>query len=173
MVDKQEKQALRGRQGVREFEPQDTVFIRNYLTGPKWLPGVVTEITGPVSYKVRTIDGRFWKRHVDQIRSRQWSTYLEEEPATELPQQQRPLSCEPRLSDEPVEERPLSTSKADFSAQPTAPEETPVATSSSQLPRASEPRRQEVLPTSAHEQERPSRPQRQRQRPNYLKDYVT
>lgn len=45
MVDKQGKQALRGRQGVREFEPQDTVFIRNYLTGPKWLPGVVTEIT--------------------------------------------------------------------------------------------------------------------------------
>lgn len=173
MVDKQEKQALRGRQGVREFELQDTVFIRNYLAGPKWLPGVVTEITGPVSYKVRTIDGRLWKRHVDQIRSRQWSTYLEAEPATELPLQQRPLPCEPRPLDEPVEERPLSTSNADFSAQPTAPEETPVATPSSQLPRAPEPRRQEVLPTSAPEQERPSRPQRQRQRPNYLKDYVT
>ncbi|KAM7281410.1 uncharacterized protein ISCGN_005791, partial [Ixodes scapularis] len=124
MVDKQEEQALRGRQGVREFEPREPVFIRYYLAGPKWLPGIITEITGPVSYKVRTIDGRFWKRHVDQIRRREWSTYLdEEEPTTELSPQQLSLPSEPSLRNESVEECPPSTSQADF------PEEsTPVAT---------------------------------------------
>ncbi|XP_042150746.1 uncharacterized protein K02A2.6-like [Ixodes scapularis] len=173
MVDKQEEQALRGRQGVREFEPREPVFIRNYLAGPKWLPGIITEITGPVSYKVRTIDGRFWKRHVDQIRRREWSTYLdEEEPTTELSPQQLSLPSEPSLRNESVEECPPSMSQADF------PEEsTPVATppASPQRSPASphEPRHQTVLPTSAPAQEPSNRPQRQRRRPDYLKDYVT
>ena len=30
----------------------DTVYTRNYSDGSKWIPGVITEITGPVSYKV-------------------------------------------------------------------------------------------------------------------------
>ncbi|XP_042147460.1 uncharacterized protein K02A2.6-like [Ixodes scapularis] len=173
MVDKQEEQALRGRQGVREFEPREPVFIRNYLAGPKWLPGIITEITGPVSYKVRTIDGRFWKRHVDQIRRREWSTYLdEEEPTTELSPQPLSLPSEPSLRNESVEECPPSTSQVDF------PEEsTPVATppASPQRSPASphEPRHQTVLPTSAPAQEQSIRPQRQRRRPDYLKDYVT
>ncbi|XP_042148783.1 uncharacterized protein K02A2.6-like, partial [Ixodes scapularis] len=173
MVDKQEEQALRGRQGVREFEPREPVFIRNYLAGPKWLSGIITEITGPVSYKVRTIDGRFWRRHVDQIRRREWSTYLdEEEPTTELSPQQLSLPSEPSLRNESVEECPPSTSQADF------PEEsTPVATppASPQRSPASphEPRHQTVLPTSAPAQEQSNRPQRQRRRPDYLKDYVT
>ncbi|XP_042146269.1 uncharacterized protein K02A2.6-like [Ixodes scapularis] len=113
MVDKQEEQALRGRQGVREFEPREPVFIRNYLAGPKWLPGIITEITGPVSYKVRTIDGRFWRRHVDQIRRQEWSTYLdEEEPTTELSPQQ--LSLPTKLNDREV------TFKEDTGADVTA-----------------------------------------------------
>ena len=51
----------------RVISVNDNVFVRNYSYGPKWLPGVVTEQTGPVSFKVRTGNG-LQKRHQDQIR---------------------------------------------------------------------------------------------------------
>ena len=47
----------------------DTVYTRNYSDGSKWIPGVITEITGPVSYKVTLADGKILKRHLDQIRT--------------------------------------------------------------------------------------------------------
>ena len=34
--------------------------------GKKWLPGVVIERTGPVSYKVEVL-GIVWRQHVDQL----------------------------------------------------------------------------------------------------------
>ncbi|TRY64887.1 hypothetical protein DNTS_024588, partial [Danionella cerebrum] len=36
----------------------------------KWAPGVITEVTGPLSYRVRTSDGQVHRRHVDQLRDR-------------------------------------------------------------------------------------------------------
>ena len=36
----------------------------------KWIPGVITEITGLISYQVTLADGRTLKRHFDQIRTR-------------------------------------------------------------------------------------------------------
>ena len=36
----------------------------------KWYPGIVEDITGPVSYTVKLPDGRVVKRHVDQLRVR-------------------------------------------------------------------------------------------------------
>jgi hypothetical protein len=54
---------------ARQFEMHDKVLVSNYSgRGDKWLPGVVIEITGPVSYKVKLDDERIVKRHVDQIR---------------------------------------------------------------------------------------------------------
>lgn len=55
---------------TRTFSIGDMVFIRNYLSGPKWLPATVIEITGPVSYVMELLDGRIARRHVDQIRDR-------------------------------------------------------------------------------------------------------
>ncbi|KAK8780363.1 hypothetical protein V5799_018295 [Amblyomma americanum] len=60
----------RRNQAVRLFEVGDRVFVRNYPYGPKWLPGIVDAVTGPVSYLVVTKDGRRCRRHVDQLRSR-------------------------------------------------------------------------------------------------------
>ena len=37
----------------------------------KWLPGVVTKVTGPLSYYVELSDGRVIRRHIDHLRSRQ------------------------------------------------------------------------------------------------------
>lgn len=42
----------------RSFTTGDDVYIRNYSHGPKWIPAVIDESTGPVSFKVQTGDGR-------------------------------------------------------------------------------------------------------------------
>ena len=45
------------------------VLVRNYAGSPRWLPGVVKTVLGPVSYqvKLKLKDGRLWKRHLDQL----------------------------------------------------------------------------------------------------------
>lgn len=55
----------------RSFSPGDDVYVRNYSHGPKWIPAVIEESTGPVSYTVQTGNGLSMRRHVDQIRRRQ------------------------------------------------------------------------------------------------------
>ena len=51
----------------REFNVGDTVFIKNYHPGDKWLPGVIQKKTGPVSFVVKLTDGRVRRCHQDQI----------------------------------------------------------------------------------------------------------
>ena len=43
-------------------------MARNLRPGPDWIPAVVTEILGPVTYLVRVGD-HTWKRHADQLKS--------------------------------------------------------------------------------------------------------
>ena len=52
----------------RSFNFGDTVYAKNYFGGKKWIPGMITKITGPVSYQVKLTDDRILKRHLDQIR---------------------------------------------------------------------------------------------------------
>ncbi|KOB69967.1 Uncharacterized protein OBRU01_15971 [Operophtera brumata] len=53
---------------LRVVAPGDPVLTRDYSArGQKWTDGVVVERSGPVSYKVKTMDGRVHKRHVDQL----------------------------------------------------------------------------------------------------------
>ena len=50
-----------------QLSPDSTVMIRNYANrGPKWIPSVVTEQTGPLSYRCSLPSGVV-KRHQDQI----------------------------------------------------------------------------------------------------------
>ena len=42
------------------------MLARNYSGGAKWLKGVIQEVTGPLSYKVK-INGGVIRRHVDQL----------------------------------------------------------------------------------------------------------
>ena len=44
------------------------VWVRNMREGPRWVPGVIAGIHGPVSYQVRVASGTVWRRHVDHIR---------------------------------------------------------------------------------------------------------
>ena len=48
----------------------DTVNVKNFSHGPKWMPGVVVKVTGPVSCEVLLSDERVVRRHVDHIQRR-------------------------------------------------------------------------------------------------------
>ncbi len=65
----------------RSFNLEEAVYVRNYANGPKWLPGVITALRGPLSYDVTLSDDRVIRRHVDQVRSRLGS----HRPDAELP----------------------------------------------------------------------------------------
>lgn len=52
---------------LRHFEADDPVLIRNFSQGPEWVPAVVTQPTGPVSYRAATSSGEVVRRHVDQM----------------------------------------------------------------------------------------------------------
>ena len=59
--------ADRGGNKLQEFKVGQNVIARNYTGGQKWLCGVISERTGPVSHKIK-IDGGVIRRHIDQIR---------------------------------------------------------------------------------------------------------
>ena len=73
---------------LRNFVVGDTVFAENFTgTLPKWLSGVIAEVTGPLSYVVKLSDGATVRRHVDAIRRRDCSPTdsSEDSPAPVVP----------------------------------------------------------------------------------------
>ena len=63
---------------ARFFKVGDSVFIKNKGLGKNWLQGILVKRTGPVSFLVKTLDGRE-RRHQDQIRSRATQEVTEED----------------------------------------------------------------------------------------------
>ena len=73
MLRQQEKAQESHNSAVPEqmFYVGDTVWAMNFAAAaPKWLPGVLLQCLGPVSFTVGLTDGRVWKRHTDHIRAR-------------------------------------------------------------------------------------------------------
>lgn len=90
MLRKRELSAEKSPGTVREFKPHDLVYLRSYTRDAKWIPGVIIEVTGPLSYKVRTSDGQVHRRHVDQLLDRpHWANHGPSQVAT-LTLYQRP-----------------------------------------------------------------------------------
>ena len=56
-----------GRSNERVFYPGDTVYAMNFQGKPKWVAGVLEQRLGPVSFVVKLMDGRVWRRHQDHI----------------------------------------------------------------------------------------------------------
>ena len=52
---------------MREFDIGQSVMVENVRGEPKWLPGIVLEKAGAVSYRVQVGEG-VWRRHADQMR---------------------------------------------------------------------------------------------------------
>ena len=53
----------------REFFIGQQVMAKNMRPGPTWLPAVIIEKLGPLTYLVE-VDGKSWKRHIDHLRIR-------------------------------------------------------------------------------------------------------
>ena len=54
----------------RQFVVRDAVFIREFPSGKTWIPGTVSAVNSPLSYRVELLDGRVVCRHVDHVRAR-------------------------------------------------------------------------------------------------------
>ena len=68
---KQAKQRLTSNsRTVPDYKLGDAVYARNFGYGSRWIPGLLVEITGPLSFKIECEGGRIWCRHVDHIRGR-------------------------------------------------------------------------------------------------------
>ena len=51
------------------FAIGDSVFIKDFCPGSKrWLPGKIVELLGPVSARVKLLNGEFHRHHFDHIR---------------------------------------------------------------------------------------------------------
>ena len=55
----------------RQFAVNDTVYARNYGSGPLWLPGMVVGLQGSVMLRVKLANGNVVVRHFDQLQHRQ------------------------------------------------------------------------------------------------------
>ncbi len=55
-------------QCVQKYKTGDNVFVKNLRSGPRWLPGIITEVLQR-AYYVQVGDA-VWKRHEDQLRPR-------------------------------------------------------------------------------------------------------
>ena len=54
----------------RTFGVGDPMYAANFTGKPQWLSCIITEKTGPVSFRIRLLDGRMMRRHMDHIRWR-------------------------------------------------------------------------------------------------------
>ena len=59
-----------GHDKERTIEIDDQVYVRNFGSGPRWLPGVVTAKHGSRMFEVKLNDGRNVRRHLNQTRKR-------------------------------------------------------------------------------------------------------
>ena len=44
------------------------MVVRNQIPGRPWVPGIVEEVQGPLTYLVHLDTGQIWKKHVDHVR---------------------------------------------------------------------------------------------------------
>ena len=79
-----QKELHDGKRGVRKFALQDPVYIENFTSRkPKWIPGTIVKVTGPLSYVIELQNGTTVRRHVDSIRKRESSNSEQDSDAEE------------------------------------------------------------------------------------------
>ena len=69
----QQKRAHDAHSKPRGFQPGVQVYAKNFGQGLPWLPGVIQDLKGPVSYTIELQDGRVVRRHVDHESSHSYS----------------------------------------------------------------------------------------------------
>ena len=108
VTDEDEQKHLQSLEEVLKWL-RDSVFVKNYHQGVKWLPGVIDKKTEPVSFVVRLEDGQQRRCHQDQIKMRTVEVGFEPTSETEVPpassEEQPPTTLsepEPVVVTEPV-----------------------------------------------------------------------
>ena len=68
----QERQKTNHDQHVqsRTFQVGDEVYVVNHRGSPKWIPGVVVKLLGPLNLTVKVKGGQEARYHVDHVRAR-------------------------------------------------------------------------------------------------------
>ena len=104
----------------RTFGIGEKVYVRNFGQGQLWLPGVVTKVTGPVSFLIRMQRGELKRCHQDQLRQRHHKT-------TERLEDENVQVSPSRFRREPENEIPEPDTTHDC-LQPVAEPENPLLT---------------------------------------------
>ena len=71
MKKKQVKQSENhnGKKDVRKLAKDDNIYVENFARkNPRWIPGKIVKITGPLPNEIQLQDGTLVKRHVDHVR---------------------------------------------------------------------------------------------------------
>ena len=64
----------------REFKVGDTVYVEEFTSSSqKWIDGIITDVTGPLSYKVKLNNGTEVRHHVDSVKQRNNPVVVTEE----------------------------------------------------------------------------------------------
>ena len=53
---------------MKTFTKENPVYVRNFGTGQRWLPGVIQEPIGSVSFLVKLSNSQLVRRHQDHLR---------------------------------------------------------------------------------------------------------
>jgi len=154
------------RNQVRTFSVGDSVMARNYSRGDKWIAGIVEQVTGPVSYKIR-IPGGILRRHVDQLAP--GSTKHQDREPIDITQFSPEI---PELSSGNTMGRPLIQTDEAIPEPEPEPEVSLTQTNSS-VPsnEHSSPARNSPIAALVPREPVLTRSSRQRRRPGYLEDY--
>lgn len=54
----------------RRFKEGDTVYAKGFNRQDQWIPAVITKVSGPLSYHLRTTTGVDIRRHIDHLQGR-------------------------------------------------------------------------------------------------------
>lgn len=65
----EEEKIVNQNKRVKVFACEERVACKNYVSGKKWQFGKIVKQLGRLHYKIMLDDGRFWVRHINQIRS--------------------------------------------------------------------------------------------------------
>jgi len=55
---------------TRELDVGERVSAKNFRSGPQWIPGVVSDVSGPLTYLITLEDGRVIIQYVDHLQKR-------------------------------------------------------------------------------------------------------
>ena len=104
---------------TREFKIGDTVFAEDFTpSSQRWIEGTISDITGPLSYKIKLTDGTIISRHVYSVKKRHGTMAVDTETAefegptieseTQRIEQSQLVATSPRLS-QSTEQSELTT----------------------------------------------------------------